>query len=101
MPCAVLAETDSLEVSMIAVRTIQDVVAGTVTVDLPPHFISKRVEVIVLPVEESNGAARLRQLLLAAPTLSEDDLQRFAEVREWMNQWNVNESLRLLNPADL
>ena len=77
---------------MDAVRTIQDVVAGAVTVTLPAHFVGKRVEVIVLTVEENDHRSELLQrLLLAAPTLSEDDLQGFAQVREWMNQWTVSE----------
>lgn len=76
---------------MIAVRSVQDVVAGVVTIELPPHFISKRVEVIVLPVDEDDhGSAELRRVLLAAPTLSEDDLKGYAEVRDWMSQWNVS-----------
>lgn len=76
---------------MIAVRSIQDVVAGAVTIDLPPYFTNKRVEVIVLPIQEDSTSTRLRRLLLTAPTLSDDDLQGFADVREWMNQWTVTE----------
>jgi len=50
------------------------------------------VEVIILPVEEDEqGPALLEDLLLAAPTLSDEDLKGFAEVREWMNQWTVSE----------
>jgi len=72
---------------MIAVRSVQDVIAGAVTIKLPAHFTGKRVEVIVLPVEENDqGPEHLQRLLLAAPTLSEDDLQGFAQVKDWMNQ---------------
>ena len=61
---------------MIAVRSIQEVIAGAVTIKLPAHFAGKRVEVIVLPVEEDEQElGELQRLLLAAPTLSDDELQ--------------------------
>ena len=77
---------------MIAVRSVQEVIAGAVTVKLPAHFAGRRVEVIVLPMEGNGQEAELLQsLLLTAPTLSDDELQGFAQVREWMNQWSVSE----------
>jgi len=72
---------------MIAVRQIQEVVADTVTIRLPAHFAARRVEVIVFPVAEDEQESRqLQSLLLTAPTLFEDDLQGFAQVRDWMSQ---------------
>lgn len=72
---------------MNAVRQIQEVVADTVTIRLPAHFSARRVDVIVFPVAEDEQVSRqLQGLLLTAPTLSEDDLQRFTQVREWMSQ---------------
>lgn len=77
---------------MIAIRQIHDVKSGAVTLALPVDFHGKRVEIIVLPIEEShNGAQNLQDLLLAAPTLTDDELQEYDKVREWMNQWNVND----------
>ena len=74
---------------MIAVRSIQEVIAGAVTIKLPAHFAVKRVEVIVLPVEEDEqDPGQLQRLLLAAPTLTDDELQGFAQVRDWMNRSN-------------
>lgn len=67
-------------------------IASAVTIKLPAHFAGKRVEVIVLPVEEDEQKpGQLERLLLATPTLSEDELQSYAQVREWMNQWIVSE----------
>lgn len=72
---------------MIAVRQIQEVVADTVTIRLPAHFAARRVEVIVFPVAEDKRESRqLQSLLLTAPTLFEDDLQGFTQVRDWMGQ---------------
>lgn len=77
---------------MIAVRRVQDVIDGSVTIHLPTHFTASRVEVIVLPIETTEDEPdRLQQLLLSAPVMSEDELQGFFHVREWMNQWTVNE----------
>ena len=73
---------------MIAIREIHDVTAGSVFVRLPSNFPSKRVEVIILPVEEEipNRRQRLQELLLNGPTLTEDELKGYETVREWMNQ---------------
>lgn len=77
---------------MIAVRSVQEVIAGAVTVRLPAHFLGKRVEVIVLPLEEEDQeSGQLQRLLLTAPTLSDNELQGYAQIREWLNQWTVNE----------
>jgi hypothetical protein len=77
---------------MIAVRSVQEVIAGAMTVKLPAHFAGRRVEVIVLPMEENGQESELLQsLLLTAPTLSDDELQGFAQVRECMNQWTFSE----------
>jgi hypothetical protein len=77
---------------MIAIRQIQKVKSGAVTVILPPDFDAKQVEIIILPIDEvSGGTQNLQDLLLAAPTLTDDELQEFGKVREWMSQWNVND----------
>ena len=68
---------------MIAIRQIQEVKAGAVTVALPVNFHAKRVEVIVLSLEEaSNGAQSLQDLLLTAPTLTDEELQEYEKARK-------------------
>lgn len=60
---------------------VQEVIAGAVVEELPVHLAGKRVEVIVLPVEEDEqGLGQFQHLLLAAPTLTDDDLG-FAQVK--------------------
>lgn len=79
---------------MIALKEIQEVKSGTVTIALPDDFHAKRVEIIILPIEEegqTTSTPNLQSLLLTAPTLTEEELQEFENVREWMNQWNVKE----------
>lgn len=77
---------------MIAIRQIHTIKSGAITIQIPADFPSKQVEIIVLPVEEKKGKAKdLRELLLAAPTLTEVESQEFEKVREWMNRWQVND----------
>lgn len=76
---------------MIAIRQIQDIHAGTITVTVPANFPATRAEIIILPVEDAKESLQhLQHVLLNAPTLSEEELHPFIDVREWMNQWNVN-----------
>ncbi len=60
------------------------------TIDLPLDFPSQKVEIIILPIEEEKEQG-LSDLLLDAPTLSDDELKEFERVREWMSKWNINE----------
>ena len=78
---------------MIAIRQIQKVKSGTITVQLPADFQAQEVEVIILPLERPASVTHdLRAKLLAAPTLTKEELQEYEKVREWMNQWNGNGS---------
>jgi len=76
---------------MIAIRQIHEIHAGTVTVTVPANFPATRAEIIILPLKEiKEPPYHLQHILLNAPTLSEEELQPFLDVREWMNQWPVN-----------
>jgi len=73
---------------MIAIRQIQEVKSGAVSITLPVNFQAKRVEIIILPIEESNGSAQsLQDLLLAAPTLTSDEVQEYEKARELTTCW--------------
>ena len=73
---------------MISDRSIDDVVDGSVTILPPLDFAVERVEVIILPAEEDRPEpSRLQRLLLAAPTVSEANLDAFAQTREWLNRF--------------
>lgn len=71
---------------MNALRKIEDVKSGSIKIDLPADFHAKRVEIIILLVEDSeNGQQSLPDLLLEAPTLTDDELQEYSKVRDWMS----------------
>ena len=73
---------------MFAIKEILDIQGGVVTIRVPNDFPSTRAEIIVLPVEESSKSTQqsLQEILLCAPTLTDEELRPFQEVREWMNQ---------------
>lgn len=73
---------------MFAIKQVQAIQGGVVTIRLPQDFPSTRAEIIVLPVEELSGRQQqsLQQILLDAPTLTNEDLRPFEEIRERMNQ---------------
>jgi len=75
---------------MIAIRQIKEVKSGSITIDLPSNFHAKQVEIIILPIEEKPIEEQtVQDLLLSAPTLTDDELLEFQRVREWMNKWDV------------
>ncbi len=79
---------------MYSIRQTQDVKNGMITVVLPPHFNAKRVNIIIFPIKEETDrkiSENLQDLLLTAPTLSDNELQEFETIREWMNQWNIQD----------
>ena len=87
---------------MVALREIQEVTSRSITVTLPEGFVAKTVEIIVLPIEEPKGlpepdiesdAGRLKlaALLLSAPTLTDEDLEEFTDVRAWVTEWRAED----------
>jgi hypothetical protein len=67
---------------MMAIRQIQTVTSGAVTVTFAPEFDAKQVEILISPIDDVQaGAQQLRDLLLAAPALTDDGLQTFDNVR--------------------
>ncbi len=81
---------------MIAIREIQEVKEGVVTIALPASFHAKRVEVIVLQIDDGEDpsteqTSSLQALLLAAPPLTNDEAQEYENVREWMAEWHATD----------
>jgi len=75
---------------MNAIRQIKEVKAGAITIDLPDGFSAKKVEIFILPFDDTDGEEQnLQDLLLDAPTIGDDEVQEFNRVRDWMSQWNV------------
>jgi hypothetical protein len=63
---------------MFAIKEIQDIQTGAITIRLPADFPSKRVEIIILPVDDfPQNRKRLQEVLLHAPTLTDEELRPF------------------------
>lgn len=76
---------------MVALRQIQEVKAGAIVIQLPAHFQAKRVEVIIMPIDEKDESkSAFETLLLTAPTLTDVEIEEFQKARDWMNTWTVN-----------
>ena len=67
-------------------RKIQDVKSGSIRIDLPAGFHAKRVEITIQPIDNWEKR-QLLDLLLEAPTLTDEELQGYNNVRNWMNKW--------------
>ena len=77
---------------MIAIRKIQDVKSGEIKVHLPDDFHAKKVEIIILPVDEApKEGQNLQELLLDAPTLTDTDIKEYGIIRDRMNEWKIEE----------
>lgn len=77
---------------MDAIRKIAEVMSGSVKIDLPSDFQARKVEITIRAIEEpENGKETLKDLLIAAPTLTDDELQKYNDVRESMSKWQVQE----------
>ncbi len=75
---------------MNAIRQIKEVKSGAITIDLPDDFSAKKVEIFILPFDDSNGEEQsLQDLLLDARTIGDDEVQEFNRVRDWISQWNA------------
>lgn len=76
---------------MNALRKIQKVTSGSAVIEIPPELDTKYVEIIVVPIEDTSSSNQnLREILLAAPTLTEDEVEEYQRIRNWMSIWNVN-----------
>lgn len=69
------------------IREFRIVKNNQITIDLPEYFNTREVEIIILPVE--NKKEKFREILLQGPVLSEEEIARIEETREWFNQWQI------------
>lgn len=71
---------------------IQTPKAGRLLLTVPHELEGKRLAITIAEAEQSNPTmphhnAELLELLLTAPTLSEEELQGFTDARTHLNEW--------------
>jgi hypothetical protein len=70
------------------VRQYATVENGFIHIQLPKDFVAKRVELIIVPLEdEPNQLSSFQQFLLDSPEMSEEEFETIQEKRSHLNQW--------------
>lgn len=73
---------------MQAIRQFTEVINGSIHVSLPQDFTAKRVELIILSVDEDNiDSSDFRQFLLESPEMTDKEFESIQEKRRHLNQW--------------
>ena len=73
---------------MQVIKQYIDVINGSIHVNLPMDFTAKRVELIILSVEdkETDNEA-FQQFLLDSPEMTDEELLAIEEKRQHLKQW--------------
>ena len=73
---------------MQVIKQYTDVINGSIHVNLPRDFTAKRVELIILSVEdkETDNEA-FQQFLLDSPEMTDEELRAIEEKRQHLQQW--------------
>lgn len=89
---------------MLTYKTKLDIDSELLQLTLPPVFTGKRVEIIVLEIDdnsfeqtqknsiektENDEPNELQNFLLTAPTWSEKEYENFIDTKELINQWKI------------
>jgi hypothetical protein len=77
---------------MQAVRTIAKIENNILKVEIPIHFKTKEVEIIILPYSkeatiDEKGNNDFQKLLLSGPIMTEEDELYINDKRKAFNQW--------------
>ena len=73
---------------MQAIKQYTEVINGSIHVSLPENFTAKRVELIILSIDEDNtDSSDFRQFLLESPEMTDEEFETIQEKRRHLNQW--------------
>lgn len=74
---------------MQAIKQYAEVINGSIHVNLPKDFTAKRVELIILAVDDNNpDTNNFQKLLLDSPEMTDEEYQAIQEKRRHLKQWN-------------
>ena len=73
---------------MQVIKQYTDVINGSIHVNLPRDFTAKRVELIILSVEDKEtDNESFQQFLLDSPEMTDEELRAIEEKRQHLQQW--------------
>jgi hypothetical protein len=74
---------------MQAIKQYTEVINGSIHVNLPKDFTAKRVELLILAVDDNNpDTGNFQKLLLDSPEMTDEEYQAIQEKRRHLKQWN-------------
>jgi hypothetical protein len=72
---------------MQALRQYTEVINGSIHINLPKCFTAKRVELIILSIDEdSTDSSDFRQFLLESPEMADEEFETIQEKRRHFNR---------------
>ena len=73
---------------MQAIRQYTEVIDGNIHIHLPADFTAKRVELIILSIDNHDIASDdFQRFLLNSPEMTDEEFQAIKEKRQHLNQW--------------
>lgn len=73
---------------MQSIKQYTEVINGRIHINLPENFTEKRVELIILSIDEDNtDSSNFRQFFLEIPEMMDEEFEAIQEKRRHLNQW--------------
>lgn len=73
---------------MQAIKQYTEVINGSIHINLPKDFTAKRVELIILSIDDDHtDSSDFQQFLLNSPEMTDEEFEAIQEKRRHINQW--------------
>jgi len=73
---------------MQAIKQYTEVINGSIHIDLPKDFTARRVELIILSIDDDHAdSSDFQQFLLDSPEMTDEEFETIQEKRRHLNQW--------------
>lgn len=73
---------------MQAIKQYIEVINGSIHINLPKDFTAKRVELIILSIDDDYvDSSDFQQFLLNSPEMTDEEFETIEEKRRHLNQW--------------
>ena len=73
---------------MQAIKQYTEVINGSIHINLPKDFTAKRVELIILSIDDNYvDSSDFQQFLLNSPEMTDEEFETIEQKRRHLNQW--------------